>query len=402
MPLPPGTQTGGNPANPSLLLAPAYTMQGMSALSAGDVWAVGQSQAPGATGAALAEHWNGSTWSIVPVRHAGNSHNASNHSEDLTSVDAISTGDVWAVGFYPATSAVSGNSAAIRDSTLIEHWNGSAWSTVAAPDASSSDNLNSVSASSSNDVWAVGGATYTLTFGAGQSAESLVFDAPLVEHWDGSAWKLVAAPTLGLDPHNAAAVAKMETGLINGASVDPASADFTSVRALAPDDVWAVGVISFANSGLTPFRADETFTEHWNGSRWSVVAAPDVTVQETRNAAGDDLDAVGGSTGDLWAVGRAQPIGTLALHWNGTAWAVVPSPQTGENGYLDAVLDLGADNVWAAGDEIDHWDGHAWQQMATVNGTGIQGITAMTAAASNDIWFADDSDFIHYACQTTT
>jgi hypothetical protein len=62
-------------------------------------------------------------------------------------------------------------------------------------------------------------------------------------------------------------------------------------------------------------------------------------------------------------------------------------------------VDLSPDDVWAAGDEIDHWDGQTWSQIPTINGTAIQSITAMAASASNDIWFADVNDFIHYGCQ---
>jgi hypothetical protein len=354
------------------------------------------------TGAALAEHWNGTAWSVVPVKHAGNSDMAYQRSEDLTSVDAISSSDVWAVGFYPATTPINQIPSTVSDLTLVEHWNGTAWSIAPAPDATTSDNLNGVSGDSSSDVWAVGGATYTLAYGTGASAGTQTYDAPLVEHWNGSSWKIVPAPTIGLDPHSPAALAKMAGELASNAPANPASADFTSVHATSPDDVWAVGIVSFANSGIAGFRADETFTEHWDGTRWSVVAAPDVTVPETGSAAGDDLQAVTGSAGDVWAVGRAQPVGTLVLHWNGTAWSVLPSPQTGEEGFLEGVVDLSPDDVWAAGDEIDHWNGQRWTQIPTINGTGIESITAIAAIASNDIWFADVDDFIHYGCQPAT
>ena len=81
-------------------------------------------------------------------------------SEDLTSVDAISSNDAWAVGFYPANRPAGDVPSTVNVLTLVEHWNGTAWSIVPAPDATKSDNLNSVSGDSSNDVWAVGGATY--------------------------------------------------------------------------------------------------------------------------------------------------------------------------------------------------------------------------------------------------
>ena len=43
------------------------------------------------------------------------------------------------------------------DQTLTEHWNGTAWSVVASPNLGTSDNvLYGVAAVAANDVWAVG------------------------------------------------------------------------------------------------------------------------------------------------------------------------------------------------------------------------------------------------------
>src|SRR5207244_4546046 len=70
-----------------------------------DAWAVG-SRSSGGVFAPLAEHWNGSTWSSVPIGAPGSFN-------QLRAVAVVSHADVWAVG-------VSNNWSA-----LIEHWNGS-------------------------------------------------------------------------------------------------------------------------------------------------------------------------------------------------------------------------------------------------------------------------------------
>ncbi len=101
-------------------------------------------------------------------------------------------------------------------------------------------------------------------------------------------------------------------------------------------------------------------------------------------------------------VAGASATPSSSASWNGSAWSIVPSPQTGEGGFLDAIVDMGSDNVWVAGDEIDHWNGATWSQMATVNGRIIHAITAIAATASDDIWFADVDDFIHYGCHPTS
>src|SRR5207247_2313765 len=68
------------------------------------------------------------------------------------------------------------------------HWDGSAWSIVATPNAPMDwSRLYGVAATSSNDVWAVG---------ASQDVAS-VPGRTLIEHWDGSAWSIVPSPSPG-------------------------------------------------------------------------------------------------------------------------------------------------------------------------------------------------------------
>jgi len=65
---------------------------GASAISPDDVWAVGDQEGPNGVFETLAEHWNGSTWQAIPTPDPGA---AGNH---LYAVDAVSANDVWAVG----------------------------------------------------------------------------------------------------------------------------------------------------------------------------------------------------------------------------------------------------------------------------------------------------------------
>jgi hypothetical protein len=64
-------------------------------------------------------------------------------------VAATSARNAWAVGRYTSNNA--------DFSTLVEHWNGTAWRRVASPGLSSAQTgLFGVAASSSRNVWAVG------------------------------------------------------------------------------------------------------------------------------------------------------------------------------------------------------------------------------------------------------
>jgi hypothetical protein len=180
--------------------AASSQLSGISALSANDIWAVGSfTTVTGTTvlGRTLTEHWNGSSWSIVPSRNTANSNL-------LTGVAAVAANNVWAVGYTITTDGSNQ-----PDKTLIEHWNGSAWSLVASPSPASNDTLTGVAARSATDIWAVG--TRQDRSGA------VPIDRTLTEHWNGTTWSVVASPNVGANDN-----------LLNGVSA-------------ATGDVWTVG-----------------------------------------------------------------------------------------------------------------------------------------------------------------
>src|SRR5207244_3869919 len=100
------------------------------------------------------------------------------------------------------------------------------------------------------------------------------------------------------------------------------------------NDVWAVGEYSGG-----------TLTMHWDGSAWSVVPSPSIGTD--RNL----LTGVSGSGNDVWAVGYYTFFGqTLTLHWNGNAWSLVPSPNVGTSqNRLNGVIG-GGNDLWAVGE----------------------------------------------------
>ncbi len=71
------------------------------ALSPTDVWAVGWGDT-----LALSEHWDGSNWTVVSPVSPGN------HSNYLEGVAAVSTTELWGVGYYLGPGS----------QTLIEHY----------------------------------------------------------------------------------------------------------------------------------------------------------------------------------------------------------------------------------------------------------------------------------------
>lgn len=117
-------------------------LNGVSAVSATDVWAVGYAS-DGTGDQTLALHWNGTNWQRVASPSPGAPNN------QLLGVAAVSKNDVWAVGYANAN-----NDGGIYR-TLALHWNGSAWSVAPRPYAGDST-LKAITALATGEVAAAG------------------------------------------------------------------------------------------------------------------------------------------------------------------------------------------------------------------------------------------------------
>src|SRR5215475_1181533 len=214
------------------------------------------------------------------------------------------------------------------DTILIEHWTGSAWKLVPGPEFGIAAELVSVHALSARNIWAVG------RFNDGTALRTLIV------HWNGTAWRVVPSPSPA------------------GSSGDI----LLGVRAVSARDAWAVG--SFSDGS-----GDQTLIVHWNGSAWKRVASP------TPAGSADLFAVTATSSSNAWAVGDmhiATGERTLALHWNGHAWKQTTTPSPGLNNILTAVAASSRTNVWAVGIGASggsartltvRWNGKAWAQV---------------------------------------
>jgi hypothetical protein len=369
----PGAHVGENDSN---------ALYSVTALAPDDVWAVGSYSNSFGESGTLIQHWDGAEWSVVPGPSVEPAFGV------LTGVSAVAPNDIWAVGY--ATGSNQGGQ------TLIEHWNGSAWSIVPSPNASTFDNeLLEVAAVAANDVWAVG--YYSIN---GSSMH-----ATLVEHWDGTQWSIVPSPNLGYY-HNA----------------------LSGISALSSNDIWAVG--SYAHDHDTPHQ---TLVEHWDGSQWTAIFSP---------GPGEMDNGLGGvaavAQDDVWAVGTLrrsnQLAQTLIEHYstvcgtpeptftpfptytpNSTAlptatptssptvavcavdWRVVGHPDVG---VLTDVAVIAPDDVYVTGSQgVLHWDGSAWTIVRAVPYTYYSSVAGL---ASNDVWVVGSNELAHWNGSTWT
>jgi hypothetical protein len=247
-------------------------------------------------------------------------------------VAALSPDDVWAVGSYRSDPAQWDFKA------LLEHWNGEAWSLVAAPPLPNPHILQAVEPISPDDVWA-GGATLR------PDAEPF---QTLIEHWDGEAWRVVPSPNPG--------------GAGGGTEHVIAG-----VSAASSSDVWAVGLY---RQGYGTYK---TLTVHWDGDAWSVVPSPSPGFQNSLS------DVVALSSDDVWAVGHFNNQ-SLIEHWDGMTWEVVPTPESEGSGdaHLHGLSAVSPSEVWAVGYStyyseehgaggwkplVLRWNGTAWKRI---------------------------------------
>lgn len=152
-------------------------LHGITAISANDIWAVGEFDEGGPIN--LEMHWNGTSWSLATpaMLNVG----AGESGGVPVAASGIAQNDVWAVGGVEVTDQ---NHVQTQNPFAI-HWNGTQWTEVATPPAavpSAANAFTAVSALTTNDVWAVG-----INSGGG-----------FIEHWNGTSWSMAPTPALGV------------------------------------------------------------------------------------------------------------------------------------------------------------------------------------------------------------
>ena len=145
--------------------------------------------------------------------------------------------------------------------------------------------------------------------------------------------------------------------------IDTFDARLNGVEVITPSDIWAVGNYS-APAGPGLGYDQYSLAMHFDGSDWTIIPAP--SPGPAPGLVYVDLKAVAAvDSNDVWAAGSKNDTGpggwlgthSLALHWNGTEWADAGMPQPdGGNGKFDG----------ASGDKI----------------------LDVAAISNDDVWFA--------------
>lgn len=220
----------------------------------------------------------------------------------------------------------------------------------------------SVAVLSESDVWF-----------AGMRGDSSSKSGPAFARWNGTS--LITMPSQDL-----------------GAQV----IDITALAVRTAQDAWAVGYVLEEDT-------NRPVSFHWDGKEWALVPMPALPANNVNSMTGvpdryAELQAVTiVSENDVWAVGHYPQSGvstTLVLHWSGTEWKVVASPNvSGTDNYLYAVVSISEDDIWALGHTGDspdklpslalHWDSESWQVADAPN---LGPIIAASLDASKTLW----------------
>ena len=193
--------------------------------------------------------------------------------------------------------------------------------------------------------------------------------------------------SVGADPA-AAATCGGPLNRQNGAL--PSGDQLGSVSYVSDSESWAVGNIGVAQ------KANQTLTERFNGSAWSVVPSPNVG---TGNNALNDVSMIPGAG---WAVGYAQGSGSyqpLALGWDGTHWTIASAGTFPGDALFTSVDTLADGSAWAAGFQrtaagtrqtlIEQESGGTWAPVASQDdgtATTDNSLTAVAGTQETGLW----------------
>jgi hypothetical protein len=305
---------------------PVAPLEAVSAISATDVWAVGDD-----TGNMLAENWNGRQWSSVALPAVPGTNLDTNLR--LTGVSGDSANDVIAVG-NELLGATNG--------PLAFKWSNGAWQQLTTPSGAWWSSMAEVKAFSPTDAWAIG-----------QTSTSAGYTATATQ-WNGTSW----TQTQVTAPSSPNLVLSMNA--ISGDS---------------PSDIWAVGTA--ASSGYRN-RVVQSVMLHYNGSSWTQFTVPD----------NSGLTAVAAiSPTDAWAVaadgnilnwnGTSWTVETTAFNSPAVATPAIAAV---------SATNIWIAGVVASGEfAVAHYNGTSWSSQAEPAGFTATGGSALS---SGQAWFS--------------
>jgi hypothetical protein len=364
-------------------------LHAVSCVSSSSCAAVGHYDNGGGVHQTLAESWNGTSWSVV------SSPNNSSLDNWLSSVSCVSISSCTAAGHYMKNENL--------DQTLVESWNGTAWSVTASPSPSVvyRNSLYYVTCPSTTYCAAVG--AYRHTGGP--------YDT-LVESWNGAAWNLVGSPNHGTGDNFlnsiscVSASSCMAVGIYRGNSAYRTLAESWNGTAwsvipspnrgkTADNVLYGVSCVSSSSCTAVGYAGIQTLIEHWNGTSWSLVSSPNRKKNTNALFGVSCPSASSCEASGVYYSARVGAFRTLVERWNGTSWSTTSSPNQGKStNYLNGISCVSANSCVAVGDYrkskgvydtlVESWNGSSWSTVASPNQvTGFNELFGVSCVATS-------------------
>ncbi|HTK16866.1 MAG TPA: fibronectin type III domain-containing protein [Acidimicrobiia bacterium] len=300
------------------------------------------------------------TWSAIPSAAVTNDNL-------LFGVSCVSTSFCAAVGRYSGS----------VDQTLVELWDGTAWSVALSPNVGTS----------SNDLTDVSCTSTTFCVAVGWRDDPDTGFHTLIETWDGAHWSVTTSP-----------------------DADPSYNQLLGVSCATPTFCVAVGESQYdVGSG------SNALVEMWNGSTWSVASTAATSTLSGVSCPSTTFCAAGGLVwnGSSWSTasgaggGRVSCVsstfcvatyGTDFKTWNGTAWSDMSGPTISATYNALTGISCVSETVCAAvgraGDGTttsavaEVWDGSSWSIMPTPTVGEVYNAAAAVSCPSTDLCLA--------------
>jgi len=366
------------------------------------VWASGPDDVYAVGTEGTIEHYDGTGWNAIDAGTTA----------QLATVHGTGPDDVWVGGGYPTT---------------LLHFDGSAWTTV-----------DSGATAYINGVWAGGGQVFVSTF------------AGVLHHYDGSTWTDIpgGVPSLweigGAGPDDlyiiGGGLLHWDGATLQRVATFPDAPTFYDVSVI-DGEIFLVGSygVLYHHDGTRWLRHDTTTSLPlfgvWGRSSDDVyvVGNNGAILRYRGTARADARDGTALYQADRRLHGSAGgPLvgaaGKGALLWRDQAgWTARPLPFYGTDVFVRAADDVlvgsydgqiargdgtswttwtiggayeqigplwasGADDAYAGGYALRHWDGSAWTSVDT----GLYTVKAIAGTGSDDVWASDGYDTAHF------
>ncbi len=258
------------------------------------------------------------------------------------------------------------------DQTLVETYNGSAWSITSSPNTSTSqlNRLGGISCASPTSCVAVG------DYFNGTANQTLV------ETFDGSTWSIASSPNTSTSQSNV----------------------LTGVSCTSPTSCVAVGT---SRNGT----ANQTLVETFDGSTWSVASSPNTSTSQLNVLNGVSCTSATScvAVGDFFN-GIANQ--TLVETYNGSSWSITASPSssTSRQNDLNGVSCTSATTCVAVGAYsngtanqtlVETFDGTAWSIGSSPNkSTSLENDLNAVSCTSTSSCVAAGAHFVNGVGQT--